>query len=146
MQASVLPSVSADPDHAPFPECWSWLETPGVPAPRARPESTGWPGPPGGPEPRDARGLSGSPAPERGGPAPDHGGIVVGPLCVHALVLSDGDVFPGGESVVATRVDVSAGTVTVFTDDGEIRYLGRHSRVILAYRTHRPRPVQEQSC
>ena len=59
---------------------------------------------------------------------------VSGPSCVLAVVLTEGDLFLGGETVVTTRRDRQAGTVEVFTDDGDVRYLGEQSRVVLAHR------------
>ena len=70
----------------------------------------------------------------------------VGPVCVPAVTLADGDLFLGGESVVSTLVDRAAQVVTVVTDDGGIRHLAEDARVVLAYRTVPALRRPDRSC
>ena len=69
-------------------------------------------------------------------PTPDTGHLFAGSgaSCVPTVTPADGDLFPGGETVITARLDAEARTVTVFTDDGGIRRLGLNARVVLAYR------------
>jgi hypothetical protein len=55
-------------------------------------------------------------------------------VCVLAWSLDEGDVLPGGEMVMVVQREPVTGLVTVATDDGGRRLLGRDDRVMVVKR------------
>jgi hypothetical protein len=57
-----------------------------------------------------------------------------GPTCVLAWSLAEGDVLPGGETVLAVQRNPVSGLVSLTADDGSYRRFGRDDRVVVARR------------
>ena len=57
------------------------------------------------------------------------------PEVVRAWSLAEGDVLPGGETVVALHRNPVAEEVTICCDDGERVTTHRETRIVVAYRT-----------
>jgi hypothetical protein len=59
---------------------------------------------------------------------------VTGPACVLAWSVAEGDVLPGGETVLSVLRDPAADRVTIATTDGERRELHRQDRLVISRR------------
>jgi hypothetical protein len=59
---------------------------------------------------------------------------VTGPVCVLAWSVAEGDVLPGGETVLSVLRDPAADRVTIATTDGERRELRRQDRLVISRR------------
>jgi hypothetical protein len=55
-------------------------------------------------------------------------------VCVLAWSLAEGDLLPGGETVISVLREPVTGLVSVACDDGTRRRLSREDRVIVARR------------
>lgn len=59
---------------------------------------------------------------------------MTGPACVLAWSVAEGDVLPGGETVLSVLRDSAADRVTIATTDGERHELRREDRLVISRR------------
>jgi hypothetical protein len=59
---------------------------------------------------------------------------VNGPACVLAWLLTEGDMLPGGETVLSVQRNPVSGTVSITATDGTHRRFQRDDRVTIAAR------------
>ena len=59
---------------------------------------------------------------------------MTGPACVLAWSVAEGDVLPGGETVLSVLRNPAADRITIATTDGERRELHRQERLVISQR------------